>query len=487
MTKPPTLTFLGAAGEVTGSSTLLETDRARVLVDFGLFQGNPTQEARNADVPPIDFRSLDAVICTHAHIDHCGRLGMLPKLGFRNSVFCHEATAELLPRVLASSANLQQVRLEEYRKGTAPDAVVLDPVPDPAWAEAQRRTADPVVLYARGDAERVARSIVGVPYRAWRDLAPGIRMRLHDAGHIVGSASVELEITHGASRTRVLFSGDVGPAGPSYLATREGAPAADVVIMESTTGARPVGAGTPDVDAMLREVIADARANGRMALFPTFSVGRAQVLVHHLAKLSREGVLGGMPVYLDSPMAIRAGEVCCAHPELLSAEAQAMIAAGDSPLDFDELWFVWSRKQSLKLLDREGPAIVLAGSGFCDAGPILHHLERHLAHERGHVVFTGYVLPGSLAEGLATGTARRVRINGTELNVRARVSRMHGLSGHAHMDDLAQWLVSDGHSPELVLLNHGDDAARQGAGTRISDLVQSDIGLPGLLDPIEIA
>jgi metallo-beta-lactamase family protein len=186
-------------------------------------------------------------------------------------------------------------------------------------------------------------------------------------------------------------------------------------------------------------------------------------------------------------MAIRAGEVCLAHPELLSDEARAMMDAGQSPLHFDELHFVWSRKQSLKLLDRQGPALVLAGSGFCDAGPILHHLEQHLCHERGHVVFTGYVLPGSLAEGLANGTARRVRINGTEMDVRARISRLHGLSGHAHMDDLAQWLVSDGHSPELVLLNHGDDAARTGAGERISSLVESDIGLPGLLDPIQIA
>jgi hypothetical protein len=155
--KPPSLTFLGAAGEVTGSCTLLETEHARILVDFGLFQGSPAQEWRNADAPPIDFRRLSAVVCTHAHVDHCGRLGMLPGLGYDGLVFCTEPTAELLPMVLRSSANLQKVRLEEHRDGTGPDAVVIDPPPDPALADAQRRTEDPPVLYGKGDAERVSR------------------------------------------------------------------------------------------------------------------------------------------------------------------------------------------------------------------------------------------------------------------------------------------------------------------------------------------
>ncbi len=449
-----------------------------MLIDFGLFQGAISQERRNLIAPDVDFEELDAVICTHAHIDHCGRLGMLPGLGYEGFIFCHQATAELLPRVLASSAGLQQIRLEEYRKGTAPEAVVIDPPPDPVRSKLLHRVEDPPVLYSRGEAEKVARGIVGLAYQAWREIAPGVRMRLHDAGHIVGSASVELEVQHGASRLRIVMSGDVGPGGESYLATRPNAPEADVVVMESTTGSRPDDAPTSDVAESLLEIVEDARTRGRVALMPTFSVGRAQVLIHHLARLSRAGKMAGLPVFLDSPMAIRAAELCCKYPKLLSADAQQTLERGKSPLNFDELVFLWSRKQSLKLLAHEGPAIILAGSGFCDAGPVLHHLQKHLPHEHGHVVFTGYVLPGSLAEGLAEGTARRVRINGKEMPVRARATRIHGLSGHADPVQMTEWLVSAGHSPNLVLLNHGEDAARTALATRLGSVVKSSIVKP---------
>lgn len=470
---------------MTGSATLVECANARVLVDFGLFQGAISQERRNLLAPDIDFEKLDAVVCTHAHIDHCGRLGMLPGLGYDRFVFCHEATAMLLPRVLASSANLQQTRLTEYRMGTAPEAVVIDPPPDPARARLQERTEDPPVLYSRGEAEHLCRGIVGLPYQAWREIAPGVRLRLHDAGHVIGSASAELELQHGASRVRVVLSGDVGPVGETYLATRPNAPEADVVVMESTTGARPDDAPVTDTLEALAEIARDARENGRVALLPTFSVGRAQVLVHHLARLSRQGRLG-VPVYLDSPMAIRAGEICCAHPQLLSEDARRFLGEGRSPLNFEELQFIWSRKQSLKLLAREGAAIVLAGSGFCDAGPVLHHLQKHLPHEHGHLVFTGYVLPGSLAEALAEGTARRVRINGKEMHARARVTRLHGLSGHADPQQMTRWLVAEGHAPGLVLLNHGDDGARQALAARLARSVSSRIELPAYGTSVQI-
>lgn len=486
MPKPPTLTFLGAAGEVTGSCTLVETEHARVLVDFGLFQGAPSQELRNAVAPGIDFRRLGAVICTHAHIDHCGRLGMLPRLGFDGLVFCTEPTSEILPIVLRSSANLQKVRVDEFREGTGPDAVVLDPPPDPALAVPERED-EPPVLYQKGDAERLARSIVGVPYRAWRDIAPGIRMRLHDAGHVIGSASVELEIVHGASRVRVLFSGDIGPAGDSYLAARGHAVHADAVVMESTTGARPQGTPVPDIEASLRSVIDDCRAGARTALLPTFSVGRAQVLVHGFARLAQQGLLEGVPVYLDSPMAIRAAELCMRHPGLLSPAARAMIDEGHSPFQFPSLHPLWSRKQSLKVAGREGAGIVLAGSGFCDAGPVLHHLEMSIGHDRGLVVFTGYVLPGSMAEALAEGRARRVRINGSELDVRATVRRLHGLSGHADADQMCEWLVGGGKAPGLVVLNHGDDAAREGMERRVRAAGVTDVARPALNARVELA
>lgn len=507
VSKAPSLTFFGAAGEVTGSCTLVQTDSARVLVDFGLFQGSPAQEERNLIPPALDFRRLDAVVCTHAHVDHCGRLGMLPGLEYEGYVFCHQATAELLPRVLNSSATLQGVRLEEYRKGTAPEAVVLDPVPDPAILEWQRRTGPPPVLYQRGQAEKVGRSVVGVPYGVWKEIAPGVRMRLHDAGHIIGSASVELEIQHQAHHVRVVFSGDLGSTHSGLLAPRAMCPEADAVIMESTTGARSLVPAQPGSGAdagapgsalplaaqgggglvpviSLEQLVADARASNRMVVLPTFSVGRAQLLVHQLAQLSRAGKLGGMPVYLDSPMAARTAEVCCMHPHLLSAAARADLESGHSPLDFDELFLLWSRKHSLRVAGRQSAGLVLAGSGFCDAGPVLHHLQQALPEDNGHVVFSGHTLLGSLAHGLAHGRAKRVRINGMEIQVRARVSRMEGFSGHADPAQLEAWLVGSGHQPDLVVLNHGDPGARGALAERVGGHFHATVQTPAFQETL---
>lgn len=473
----PTLTFFGAAGEVTGSCTLLQTDRARVMIDFGLFQGLPVQEERNTIPPDVDFAGIDAVVCTHAHVDHCGRMGMLPKLGYEGRIFCHTATAELLPRVLTSSAKLQAVRLEEYEKGTAPEAVVIDPVPDPAVVALHARTNPPPVLYARGHAERAGRGVTGIAYGVWQEIAPGVRMRLHDAGHIVGSASPELEITHGASRIRVVFSGDLGAAQSGLLSPRGCCPPADVVVMESTRGLRTPGVPHGEFIA-LEEVVRDAQHGHGMVVMPTFSVGRAQLLLYQLGILSRRGLMQGLPVYLDSPMAARTAELCCAHPELLAPECRDLITRGQSPLDFDELTILWSRKQSQKVAAREEKGLLLAGSGFCDAGPVLHHLQRALPDEANRVVFTGHVLAGSLAHALAHGTARRVRINGMELPVRARVRRVDGFSGHADALQLEEWALGSGHTPDLVVLNHGDTEARQSVRDRLSADIKSDFCTP---------
>lgn len=493
MTKPPRLTFFGAAGEVTGSCTLLETEKCRVLVDFGLFQGAVAQEVRNTIVPEAGFDRLDAVVCTHAHVDHCGRMGMLPRLGYDGVVLCHEATAELLPRVLKSSATLQQVRLEEYRQGTAPEAVVLDPPTDPRIAALHQRTDDPPVLYHAGEAAKVARSLAGLAYGQWREVGPGVRLRLHDAGHIVGSASVEFEIQHGARHVRVLFSGDLGPPRSGLLRERGASVPAEVVVMESTSGARgrpgaPPPAPVPGVvRCTLAELVREARSSGAMAVLPTFSVGRAQLLVAELARLSRAGEVGGMPVYLDSPMASRAAELCCARPALLADECRAAIQAGDSPLDFEELFLLWSRKQSLKVMARREAGLVLAGSGFCDAGPVLHHLIEALPNPNAIVAFTGHVLVGSLAHALAHGQARVVRINGKKLEVRAKVRRIEGFSGHADAQQLEDWMLGSRHQPELLLLNHGDREARHALRTSLQPDLTGTIVEPDFLQTLDLA
>ena len=318
MPKPPSLTFLGAAGEVTGSCTLLETEHARVLVDFGLFQGEPSQELRNAVPPAADFRRLNAVVCTHAHIDHCGRLGMLPGLGYEGLVFCTEPTAELLPMVLRSSANLQKVRLDEHRDGTGPDAVVLDPPPDPARVEAQKRDFDPPVLYSKGDAERVSRGIVGVPYLAWRDIAPGVRMRFHDAAHIIGSASVEFEVVHGASRVRIVFSGDIGPAGEGYLRARTHAPVGPRKGRVSLLAGCAQQVLDPDITAATIEVLA---RNGVEVVVPR-SQGCCGGLAWHTGDLAAAQAfarrnLDAFPAEIELP-----------NPPMIASGCATMIISG---------------------------------------------------------------------------------------------------------------------------------------------------------------
>lgn len=492
-----TLQFFGAAGEVTGSCTLLTTPRARVLIDFGLFQGSFEQELRNAVAPDLDFASIDAVVVTHAHVDHCGRLGMLPALGCGCGIWCTDPTAELLPRVLRSSASLQRMRLEEFAQGTSPEARVIEPahlaVPH------KIRPAAPPALYSELEARATARMIRAVAYSEWAEVADGVRIRMHDASHVIGSASVEIECEYLPGKPRVLLSGDIGPTDGGLLAPHGGRGIkADVVVMESTNGARlahhqtaakqidsgtgvesrrssqqaaagnsgaePQGkSATTPPSAVLRstleEVITSARREGRQLLFPVFALGRAQLLLHRMSLLAKRGILGDLPVFVDSAMAVRVCGVYTRHPTLLHSDAAHAIACGENPLSFSSSRPITSAQGSKVIAEEHGGCAILAGSGFCDAGPILRHLRRMLPSERATIVFAGHQIDGSLAHGLAHG-ASRVVINGEEIRVRAEIVRVDGLSGHASPDDLLQWLSERAHARAQIVLNHGTDHAR---------------------------
>lgn len=472
MTAPPSITLLGAAGEVTGSCTLIESSAARVLVDFGLFQGDIAEEWRNADPPEIDFEKLDAVIVTHAHVDHCGRLGMLPKLGFRGPIFCTEPTARLLPRVLRGSASLQAARLSEFREGTAPFARVIDPPPDPAILARLTRTIEPPVIYDHAEAEAAASLLHPVAYGAWIEIRPGFRARLHDASHVLGSASVELECSgvHGGAVRRVLCSGDLGPRSQAVLRSRMPPPAVDVVVMESTNGARRFGA-IAEIEELLAAVLDRASQSGGRVLMPTFSVGRAQQLLQRVAQLRTRGRLHGIPVYIDSPMAVFASELHQKYPDLLAPPLREAVLRGEAPLHFPELHYLYSRRQSLKVLRQQGPAVILAGSGFCDAGPILHHLAASIEVRATELVLSGHQIEGTLGHGLAND-ARRVQIEDEVLEVHARRTRLEGLSGHADQAELLEWLKAVTPAPGLVVLNHGNERAR----TALAPLVRGESG-----------
>lgn len=474
----PAITLFGAAGEVTGSCTLIECSAGRVLVDFGLYQGNIAEEWRNAEPPAIDFEKLDAVVVTHAHVDHCGRLGMLPKLGFRGPIICTEPTSRLLPRVLRGSASLQAARLVEFRDGTAPIARVIDPPPDPEVQQRLTRTIEPPVIYDHADAEAASMLIMPLEYETWRDIRPGLRVRLHDASHVLGSASVELEIPggHGNPIRRVLCSGDLGPRSQSVLRGRPTPPPVDVVLMESTNGTRRFGP-IAEIEELLGAVLERAARSKARVLMPTFSVGRAQQLIFRLARLQARGRLHGLPVYVDSPMAVFASELHQKYPNLLAEPLCRGIMNGGAPLHFAELHYLYSRRQSLKMQRQVRSSVILAGSGFCDAGPILHHLAGSIEDPKTEIVLAGHQIEGTLGHGL-TGDARRVLIDDKVLEVRAKRTRLEGLSGHADQSELLEWLSSMSPAPGTVILNHGTDKSRAALTPLIRERFATEVLTP---------
>ena len=476
-----TLEFHGAAGEVTGSCTLLRTAKARVVIDFGMFQGSPEDEARNAIAPEIDFALVDAIVVTHAHIDHVGRLAMATELGFRGKIYCTTATHELLGKVLRSSARLQRARFYERANGSSPWARALmpgeEPGPAPTFPSAERLFDIPEV---RDTMERVE----GVPLDREVKIAPLISLTFRNAGHIPGAASAELSIGSGANRKIVLFSGDLGPERSALLASPYKPARADVVVVESTNGERRRDAAY-DADAKLAEIVARAAQRKEKVIMPCFALGRAQLLVHRLARLHGRGLLHGLNVYVDSPMAVHGIEALYRHPEYLMPDLKAVVHAGGAPLWFPELHYVLSKRESMAIDRMVHGGIILAGSGFMDAGPVLRHLEESIDREDCTVVLSGYQPEGGFAWKLQRG-ANRAQFNGVLRDVRASTVRLEGLSGHADQDDLLKWFGGFAEKPGRVLINHGVDSARNALAARLKTELGIESALPVREVPIDI-
>ncbi len=474
----------GAAGEVTGSCYEVTTHHARLLIDFGMFQGSAEQEARNANAPNLDFEKLSAVLVTHAHIDHCGRLGMLPALGYQGPVLTTEPTAELLPRVLTSSATLQQVRIQEKRAGTAPSSRVLAPAH--LTTAIPIRNEPPPILFTHRHAERVSRSIRALPFMEWEPIADGVDARFLHASHVIGAASIELRVqrANGGQPAHVLFSGDIGPIENPLLAPHqwpERAP--DLLIMESTNGSRRFR--QVDQYEELCAIVRDATARNQRILAPVFALGRAQTMLQLFARASREGVLRGLPVYLDSAMACRASELYARHPHLLEARTRRECLRGSNPLHFAELHTLMSRRES-ESVDRVRTAcVIMAGSGFCDAGPILRHVQLAIDQPSTRILFTGHQLEGLLGHGLLNG-ATRVEINGAELDVRATIDRLAGISGHADADDLLTWVGRMPGAVKRIALVHGAHESRLAFADALRAVGTDTVHLPIVGDTLTV-
>jgi metallo-beta-lactamase family protein len=464
----PLLRFLGATGTVTGSRFLIQTPQARVLVDCGLFQGLKPLRLRNWEPFPVDPASIDAVVLTHAHLDHCGYLPALTRLGFRGPIFATPGTETLARIVLPDSAHIQEEDASyANRKGFS-----------------KHRPALP--LYTSGDAEQALGLFRAVPMRAPVAIAPGVSATFRSAGHILGSATVTVTVDGKHPRT-VLFSGDLGRPHHPIFNPPDDPPAADVVVIESTYGDRE----HEDVASLrgFEDVIVRTAARGGTIVIPSFAVDRTEVLLLHLRRLTTAGTIPKLPVYVDSPMALAtlaAYRRAIVEPSAeIRAEIRADVAAGIDPFDPGQLIEATSVRDSMAINEAPAPKIIVSASGMASGGRVLHHLAHHLPDPASAVLLAGYQAEGTRGRALADG-ARELKLLGRYVGVRAEIVSVPAFSVHADRSELVGWLKRAPRAPETTFIVHGEPAA---AGA-LHDAIERELGwtaaVPRYLEHVRI-
>ncbi|HUJ42737.1 MAG TPA: MBL fold metallo-hydrolase [Opitutaceae bacterium] len=461
------ITVLGAAGgEVTGSAYLVEFRGARVLVDCGLFQGHHPLEALNR--PPVEAGSapLGAVLLTHAHLDHTGRLPLLVRTGFRGPIFATPATIDMTGLILRDAAKVQAQDIERTNR-----------------SRQRAGEASLAPLYTLAEAERILQQLRAVPYHEPITVAPGLTVRFVEAGHMLGSASLQLRADDGGVRRTVVFSGDLGPKGAPILRDAEPFAQADTVFLESTYGDRDHRPFAETVQEFIA-VLQQASAQKSKVLVPTFAVGRAQLLTALLAWIFREKRVEPFPVFLDSPMAIEASHIYARHPELFDEEMVAFLRAKPLAADLATMRMSASPEESRRINGCPGPCLIMAGAGMCNAGRILHHLRHNLWDPAAHVIIAGYQGNGTLGRLLVDG-AKQVTIFGEPIAVRAQIHTLGGFSAHAGQTDLAAWFAPLAASRPRILLTHGEDGPRTALAQRIAGSHGLSPLLPALGEVVE--
>lgn len=429
--------FHGAAGgEVTGSCHLLECAGKRILLDCGMIQGGRDAEARNLEPFGFDPASIDALVLSHAHIDHVGRAPLLVKRGFRGPIFAHEATCDLLPIMLLDAASLAE------RKA------------DIANRERSRRDEEVEPVYTRADVEATLPRLRPLRYHDRQPILPGVQLRLSDAGHILGSCIVEVAADGGT----VVFSGDIGMRGTPILRDPEPPPAADLVLMESTYGDRNHRDRLATV-AELAGILEQAHADGGNIVIPAFAVGRSQELLYWFAQNFDDWQLARWRIFLDSPMAAKVTAVYDRHEPLFDEAAAKVWRGRIKPFALPNLHIAESVEDSKAINRIRGGAIIIAGSGMANGGRVRHHLHGNLPDRRSHVVFVGFQAEGTLGRILVNGV-RRVRLFGDDIHVQARIHTVGGLSAHADQQGLLDWYASGPGKPPVVLV-HGEQLPRE--------------------------
>ena len=433
------ITFSGAAQEVTGSCHILEVGGRIVLLDCGLFQGHRADSRRKNEILPWPVDQIDAVVLSHAHIDHAGRLPFLVHSGYDGMIHATAATRDLCAIMLADSARIQ--------------------VKDAEFLERRKQEhAEP--LYTPEDADQVLRQMVGLPYDRWFDVVPGVRALFTDAGHILGSASVVLECTESGRTVRVVFSGDVGRAGLAIIRDPHPPEHAEVVIMESTYGDRdhlPIS----DARTELGRIVRETAARGGRVIIPAFAVGRVQELVYDLHALARAGEIPRLPIYIDSPLATSATEVFEMHPECFD-RSEDLVKAVEELFHFDLVHYTRDVAESKSLNAMHGPMIIISPSGMAESGRVLHHLANGADDPRNTILVVGFMAEHTLGRRIVE-KREFLRIFGTNVPLRAQVEILNGYSAHADRTGLLAWLDAvKATSPLLtrVLLVHGEQPAQ---------------------------
>lgn len=434
--------FLGANRQVTGSKYFLDTGSARILIDCGMFQERSFLN-RNWDRFPIDVSSIDAVVLSHAHIDHCGLLPRLCGYGCQAPIFATPPTVDLSDVMLRDAAKIQMEDVKYKQKRHAREGRKSQFAYEPLYDEQQ--------------AAATIQRFQAVNYFTEHEIAQGVTAKFYDAGHILGSASIELSCTPGGDRpiTRIVFSGDIGQWDKPIIRDPTLIAEADFLIIESTYGDR-LHESSQHVETQIEDVVKHSLSLGGKLIIPTFAVERAQELLFYFARLVRDRRMPDVPVFLDSPMAADVTRLFEKHYAAYDAEMWRVISGGDKPLSFANLVFARTTDDSKAINDVAGPAVIMATSGMCTAGRIKHHLRRHLGDPNSTILFVGYQGEGTLGREILDRKPE-VRIHGRNYPVKANVARIYGFSGHADRDGLLRWRSGFKQPPRRTFVTHGEE------------------------------
>lgn len=451
--------FCGAALGVTGSCHLLTIENHKILLDCGQFQGGKSIEAMNYEPFPFEPSEIECVILSHAHIDHCGRLPLLIKQGFRGNIYCTDATSQLLDIMLKDSGYIHEKEAEWKNKKAI---------------RAGKKQVEP--LYTYNDALNTLKYVKPVLYDQLIEINDAIKIVFNDAGHILGSAITEIWATENGKTSKIVYSGDIGVMGRPILRDPTIIKKADVVIMETTYGNRLHPKNQGNIETLIDIVLKTVKRGGTVVI-PSFAVGRTQELIYEFNRYYEENSdikkkLEGIKVYIDSPMATNATQVFKENAQVFDEEAREYLMKGDNPLEFTNLKFTKTTQESQYLNMDTTPKIIISASGMCEAGRIRHHLKHNLWNSKSSIVFVGYQAEGTLGRNIIDGV-KDVTLFGESVHINAEIYNLQGFSGHADQEGLLSWIMGFEQKPKQLFLVHGEESSK----LDFAELVQGKTGI----------